>query len=227
MGILITFEGIEGCGKTTQLKLLGDYLFKRGYPVYETREPGGTFIGDQIRRILLNPENKGIGKITELFLYEACRAQLIVEIISKRYRNDKEVILCDRYTDSTIVYQGYGRGIDMGIIEELNRTASNGIKPAITFLLDLDVNTGLERAMVRQAHHEKVQHTQGETAEQENRFEGEALEFHQKVREGYLKIASREPERIKIIDAKKGIEEVHREIVKIVISHLSLVTSDH
>jgi len=204
---LITFEGIEGCGKTTQIKLLGDYLRKKGYTIYETREPGGTLIGDQIRRILLNPENKGINYITELLLYEACRAQLIDEVISKRGGN-KEIILCDRFTDSTLAYQGYGRGIDKGVIKELNRIASGGVKPVLTILLDLDVKTGLGRA--------KERNTKVIGQESEDRFEREKVEFHQKVREGFLKIASEEPERIKIVNATKSVEEVHKEIVKIV-----------
>ena len=204
---LITFEGIEGCGKTTQIKLLGDYLRKKGYTIYETREPGGTLIGDQIRRILLNPENKGINYITELLLYEACRAQLIDEVISKRGGN-KEIILCDRFTDSTLAYQGYGRGIDKGVIKELNRIASGGVKPVLTILLDLDVKTGLGRA--------KERNTKVIGQESEDRFEREKVEFHQKVREGFLKIASEEPERIKIVNANEGIEKIHKEIIKIV-----------
>lgn len=213
MGKLITFEGIEGCGKTTQIKLLGDYLRKKGYTIYETREPGGTLIGDQIRRILLNPESKGINDITELLLYEACRAQLIDEVISKKGGN-KEVILCDRFTDSTLAYQGYGREIDKGVIKELNKIASGGVKPILTILLDLDVKTGLGRAKERNINSQQSAVSSRQSAE--SRFEEEALEFHQKVREGFLKIASEEPERIKIVNADKGIEEIHKEIVKIV-----------
>ena len=221
---LITFEGIEGCGKTTQIKLLGDYLRKKGYTIYETREPGGTLIGDQIRRILLNPENKGINDITELLLYEACRAQLIKELRVKSAElgvkgKDEIIILCDRFTDSTIAYQGYGRGIDKEVIKELNKIASSGVKPVLTILLDLDVKTGLGRA--------KERNTKVIGQESEDRFEREKVEFHQKVREGFLKIASEEPERVKVINADKGIDEIHREIIKIVISHLSLAINDH
>lgn len=231
MGKLITFEGIEGCGKTTQLKMLADYLRKKGYTVHETREPGGTLIGNQIRKILLNPENKGISDIAELFLYEACRAQLIKELRVENKQsgvreNDKEIILCDRFIDSTVVYQGYGRGIDTEIIKELNKIASGRIKPALTILLDLDVKTGLGRAKERNINN-KRQGAGVKRQESEDRFEEETLEFHQKIREGYLKIASEEPERIKIVNADKGIDTIHREIIKIVISHLSLVTSDH
>ncbi|MBI5748832.1 MAG: dTMP kinase [Nitrospinae bacterium] len=217
MGKLITFEGIEGCGKTTQIKLLGDYLRKKGYTIYETREPGGTLIGDQIRRILLNPENKGINYITELLLYEACRAQLVKELSVRSEElgvKDKEIILCDRFTDSTLAYQGYGRGIDKGVIKELNKIASGGAKPVLTILLDLDVKTGLGRAIGRNINSQKSEVRSQESAE--SRFEEEALEFHLKVREGFLKIASEEPERIKIVDANKGIEDIHKEIVKIV-----------
>ena len=225
---LITFEGIEGCGKTTQIKLLGDYLRKKGYTIYETREPGGTLIGDQIRRILLNPENNGINDITELLLYEACRAQLVTEIIAKTTpssppykggeRGEVEIILCDRFTDSTLAYQGYGRGIDKGVIKELNKIASGGVKPVLTILLDLDVKTGLGRA--------KERNTKVIGQESEDRFEREKVEFHQKVREGFLKIASEEPERIKIVDANRGIEEIHREIVKIAEHELHKYTND-
>lgn len=211
MEIFITFEGIEGCGKTTQLKMLGDYLRKKGYTVYETREPGGTFIGDQIRKILLNPENKGMDAIAELLLYEACRAQLVKEMGVKNQElevkgNDKKFILCDRFTDSTLAYQGYGRGIKFEIISELNRIASKGIEPVITILLDLDVKAGLKRARERNKNNKG----------QEERLEEETLEFHQKVRDGYLEIASKEADRVKIIDANKGIEDIHREIVNIV-----------
>ncbi len=213
---LITFEGIEGCGKTTQIKLLGDYLRKKGYTIYETREPGGTLIGDQIRRILLNPENKGINDITELLLYEACRAQLIKELRVKG--KDEIIILCDRFTDSTLAYQGYGRGIDKEVIKELNKIASGGVKPVLTILLDLDVKTGLGRA--------KERNTKVIGQESEDRFEREKVEFHQKVREGFLKVASEEPERVKLIDANRGIEEIHKEIVKIAEHELRKYTND-
>ncbi len=216
---LITFEGIEGCGKTTQIKLLGDYLRKKGYTIYETREPGGTLIGDQIRRILLNPENKGINDITELLLYEACRAQLIKELRVKSAElgvkgKDEIIILCDRFTDSTIAYQGYGRGIDKEVIKELNKIASGGVKPVLTILLDLDVKTGLGRAIGRNINSQKPEVRSQKSAE--SRFEEEALEFHQKVREGFLEIASEEPERIKIVNANEGIEKINKEIIKIV-----------
>lgn len=223
MGKLITFEGIEGCGKTTQIKLLGDYLRKKGYTIYETREPGGTLIGDQIRRILLNPENKGINDITEFLLYEACRAQLIKELRVKSEElgvkgKDELIILCDRFTDSTLAYQGYGRGIDKEVIKELNKIASGGVKPILTILLDLDVKTGLGRARER--------NTKVIGQESEDRFEREKVEFHQKVREGFLKIASEEPERIKIVNAAEGIETIHREIVKIVEHELHKYAND-
>lgn len=223
MGKLITFEGIEGCGKTTQIKLLGDYLRKKGYTIHETREPGGTLIGDQIRRILLNPENKGINDITELLLYEACRAQLIKELRVKSEElgvkgKDEIMILCDRFTDSTLAYQGYGRGIDKGVIKELNKIASGGVKPVLTILLDLDVKTGLGRA--------KERNTKVIGQESEDRFEREKVEFHQKVREGFLKIASEELERIKIVNADEGIETIHREIVKIVEHELHKYAND-
>lgn len=219
---LITFEGIEGCGKTTQIKLLGDYLRKKGYTIYETREPGGTLIGDQIRRILLNPENKGINDITELLLYEACRAQLIKELRVKG--KDEIIILCDRFTDSTLAYQGYGRGIDKEVIKELNKIASGGVKPVLTILLDLDVKTGLGRAIGRNINSQKPEVRSQKSAE--SRFEEEALEFHQKVREGFLKVASEEPERVKLIDANRGIEEIHKEIVKIAEHELRKYTND-
>lgn len=212
----ITFEGIEGCGKTTQLKLLANHLRRKGYSVCETREPGGTLIGDQIRKILLNPENKNICGIAELFLYEACRAQIIAEVISK----NKDIILCDRFIDSTIAYQGYGRGIDTEIIEGLNMIASKDIKPDITILLDLDVKTGLARARGRNINTNILQKNLSE-----NRFEEETLDFHEKVREGFLKIALEKPDRIKVVDAGRGIEEIHKEIVKIVEGHLFGITN--
>jgi len=195
----ISFEGIEGTGKTTQVRLLSDYLRGKGYDVLTTEEPGGTAIGRKIRGLLLDPGNR-MEPLTELLLYYASRAQLIREVIYPALLQQK-VVITDRFTDSTIAYQAYARGVDMGVIEELNRIVVRDIRPTLTILLDIEVEDGLKRNRMI----DKV-----------DRFEMETLEFHRRVREGYLRLAQQEPRRIKLVDASKGVQEVHREIVSLV-----------
>ncbi|NOZ67889.1 MAG: dTMP kinase [Deferribacteres bacterium] len=195
---LISFEGIEGSGKTTQARLLAEYLRDRGYDVLETAEPGGTRIGEKIRGLLLEPQNH-MEPLTELLLYYSSRAQLVKEVIEPAIRRGA-VVITDRFTDSTVAYQGYARGIDLGIINTLNEIVVPGIKPFLTFLLDIDVEEGLRR---------------NRHARKEDRFELEAVEFHNRVRRGFLEIAGREPERVKVIDASRSAGEVGMEIRKI------------
>jgi dTMP kinase len=194
----LSFEGIEGSGKSTQTKLLADYLRDRGHKVINTVEPGGTDIGIKIRKLLLAPGNK-MDPLTELLLYYSSRAQLVREVIYPAILKDM-VVVTDRFTDSTVAYQGYARGIDLAIIDSLNEIVVPDLKPYLTFLLDLDVEEGLRR---------------NRNAQKEDRFELETIEFHNRVRNGFFQIAKAEPERIRIIDASRSTEDISREIVQI------------
>jgi len=199
-GLFISFEGIEGTGKTKQSKLLYEYLRKIGYKVILTGEPGGTRIGLKIRDLLLSLENREMTPVSELLLYNASRAQHIEEVILPALKKGF-IVITDRFIDSTKAYQGYGRGIDLKLIEFLEKIVTEDVRPDLTLLLDLDVKTGLKR----NRHINKT-----------DRLELENIKFHKKVREGYLKIAAKEPERIKLIDASGSIEEIHRKITGIV-----------
>ena len=209
MGLFITFEGIEGCGKTTQAGMLRDYLEGRGVSVLLVREPGSTEKGERIREILLNTEGEGLNPWAELFLYEASRAQLISTVIVPALEEGK-VVISDRFTDSTLAYQGYGRGLDIDAIASLNRWASLGITPNLTFLIDCTPLVGLQRAWGR------INSRATPGKHKEDRFEKEDLEFHQRVREGYLKIAEAQPQRIRLIDGERDVDTIHREICSIV-----------
>lgn len=198
-GIFITFEGPEGSGKTTQARLLKDYLEKNDYKVLYTREPGGTSIGKKIRALLLSPENKEMREKTELFLYAADRSQHVEEVIKPALLEGK-VVLCDRFIDSTVAYQGYGRCLDMETIVELNKQATGGLKPDLTILLDIDTGSGLGRAL--SICKDGVEEGTGDRIEQEKE------EFHQKVRTGFLRLAQKEPERVKVVDASLRVQEV-------------------
>lgn len=199
-GIFISFEGIEGSGKSTQAKLLYEYLTDKKYDVVLTEEPGGTLIGNRIREILLSVEHIDMTPKTELLLYNASRAQHIEEIIIPAL-NKNSIVITDRFTDSTVTYQGYGRGIEFDLIFSIDMAISKLFRPDITFLLDLDVETGLKR---------------NRGINKTDRLELEDIEFHRKVRNGYLELASREPERIKVIDALHSVEEIHGIIIKII-----------
>lgn len=203
--MFITFEGIEGSGKTTQIKLLYDFLIKNGQTAVITREPGGTNIGRQIRAILLNPENNAIKPLTELLLYTADRAQHINEIIKPALDKNK-IVLCDRYFDATIAYQGFARGLDSELIKQLHKTVFDDLKPDLTLLLDLEPELGLQRAW------DSINN--GFRQKNETRFEQEKLSFHKKIRAGYLKLASNEPERFRIIDASQNQACVQQNIVR-------------
>lgn len=202
MVFFITFEGIEGCGKSTQVRLLSKALEETGIHSILTREPGGTSIGSKIRDILLNPDHKRMATEAELLLYAADRAQHVREVIKPSIDNGK-VVVCDRFTDATLAYQGFGRGLDMVVIRDLNRIASLGIRPDLTLLLDCPIEIGIGRALERNSKNSHIR---------DDRFEREALAFHQKVREGYLTLAQAEPERIKVIDARNDVESVRKKI---------------
>lgn len=206
MSFFITFEGVEGSGKTTQIRLLRKYLSRKGIPCKVTREPGGTRIGEKIRRILLNPEHREMVPLTELLLYESSRAQHVQEVILPLLKKGV-VVLSDRFADASVAYQGYGRKVDLKWVETLNRLASFGIKPDMTFLLDCPTDLGLKRALERNRRSKN---------EKEGRFEKEQMEFHQRVRKGYLALAKKEPNRVKVIDTRSGEEKVFEKIRTVV-----------
>ena len=199
-GILITFEGPEGGGKSLQIQKLGEYLKNKGFRVLTLREPGQTKIGEKIRQILLDPKNKNLVPRAETLLFEASRAQLVEEIIKPALAQGI-IVLIDRFFDSTTAYQGYGRGLSVKEIEKLNMFATGGLKPDLTILLDLEVEEGLKRR---------------EKSGKKDRIDMESLKFHQKVREGYLEMARKNPCRWRIVDASKSPEEVFEEIKKAV-----------
>ncbi len=204
-GHFITFEGIEGSGKTTQIARLGRYLKTKGYPVLTTREPGGTPIGDKIRSILLNGGNKAMDARTELLLYLASRAQHLNEVILPALTEGK-IILCDRFTDATVVYQGYGRKIPLREVTRLCRFASLGLQPHLTILLDIDVPCGLARLAGRG----KI-----------DRLDRETQSFHAAIRRGYLRLAKAEPRRIVVISSKDDPDRVASKIEEAVDAYIS------
>lgn len=199
MGCFVTFEGGEGSGKSTQLKLAAQWLADRGIPCVTTAEPGGTPLGIKIREILLNRGAWTIGAEAELLLFAAARAQHVREtILPARERGDW--VLCDRFADATFAYQGCGRGLDPGVVGQVNALSALGLVPDLTLLLDLPVETGLARARGRAAALKADQ--------AEDRFEQEALAFHERIRDGYLSLAANEPDRFRIVDATADIETV-------------------
>lgn len=203
MGCFITFEGVEGCGKSTQIRKLAAALTKKGKNVTLTREPGGCDIADKIRSILLDSANAAMVPLAELLLYAAARAQHISEVILPALAKG-DIVLCDRFIDATVAYQGHGRKLDLEMINNLNRLAAANCRPDITLLLDCPVTTGLERAMARI----NALGAAASSAVREERFEKESLEFHERVRNGYLSLAAAEPERFCIIDASGSIEDI-------------------
>jgi len=199
-GIFITIEGPEGSGKSTHSKLICDFLRRRGYRVLHTREPGGTKISEAVRKILLNKNNKGMSDICELFLFLAARAQIVDEIIRPALKKGY-VVVCDRFHDATIAYQGYGAGLDLKLIEEMGKLTAKGLKPDLTVLLDVETKKGLRRAGIK------------------DRIEIKSLEFHKRVRGGYLALAEREPERIKVIPTTNAkVSEVQDMVRRAVLS---------
>jgi len=202
--VFISFEGIEGCGKTTQTALLARFLSERSIPYLVTREPGGTRLGKLIRQILLDPSHSEMEPLAELFLYAADRAQHIAQVIRPTLEAGLWVI-CDRFADATSAYQGYGRNQDLAFIQELNQMATQGLWPDISLLLDCPVEVGLNRARQRIL----------ETAVQgrEDRFEQQDHPFHQQVREGYLKLAAQNPERFRVLDGTLKKQKLHQEVV--------------
>ncbi len=198
-GIFISFEGIEGTGKSTQVELLGKYLKSKGFSVTKTAEPGGTRISLKIRDLLLSTDSTDMDPLTELLLYNAARVQHIKEIIMPALLRGN-VVVTDRFSDSTTAYQGYGRGIDLKLIDSVDVVATNRLRPPLTVLLDIDVETGLMR-------NRKIQ--------KQDRLELEEVSFHERVRKGFINIAAKEKERIILIDCSGDIEAVHKKVIAI------------
>ncbi|RLB84566.1 MAG: dTMP kinase [Deltaproteobacteria bacterium] len=204
--MFISFEGIDGSGKTTQIHHMLKFFQDNGHSCVITREPGGTRIGEKIRAILLDPASKNMDPLTELLLYTADRAQHIKEFVSP-FLSSGKTVLCDRFYDATAVYQGFARGLDIGLINKLHKLLFENLKPDITILLDLPPEKGLSRAWKQIAN--------GDRKNVETRFEEEKLSFHNKVRSGYLELARLEPGRFRVIDASMDESQVRNEIIKI------------
>lgn len=215
-GFFLTVEGVEGSGKSTQLQRLAEHLRAAGSRVVVTREPGGTPLADRIRAILLDPRESGIDAMTELLLYAASRRQHVVEVILPSLQQGA-VVICDRFTDATLAYQGYGRRLPLDRLETLNEWATDGLEPALTLVYDVAEAVGLERAQRRNDTH---------SLQEESRFEQEELAFHRRVREGYLSLALARPQRYAVIDATDGIDAVFARTLEIVASRAPQLLHD-
>ncbi len=196
-GLFITVEGPDGSGKTTQVRRIEKYFTSKGYEVVITREPGGTLIGEKIRQIILDKDHVEMDSITEALLYTASRAQHVAQVIKPAVESGK-IVICDRFVDSSLVYQGVGRNLGVALIEEINRVAIQGIMPDITFLFKLSPQIGIQRKF-----------SQGN----EDRLEREKIDFHHRVFEGYMQLETLYPKRIRGIDASRTIQEIHEEII--------------
>ncbi len=203
--MFITFEGPEGSGKTSQIPALRDFLLAQGYRVFCTREPGGTSIGNEIREVLLSNRNTEMHPRTEILLFQASRAQLVEQEIIPRVGRG-EIVLCDRYADSTLAYQGYGHRVDLPRLEAIVDFATGGLTPDLSILLDLDVEIGLQR-----------RHAQGGV----NRLDAFELDFHRRVRQGYHQLVAREPARWVLVDACQSQEAVQAELRRVVRARLN------
>lgn len=206
-GLFITLEGIEGCGKSTQARLLGEYLRSQGHVTVETREPGGTPLAEKIRSAMLDRADEPVAAETEAFLIFAARRQHVAQVIEPALARGA-IVLCDRFSDSTLAYQGYARGLNVAMLERLNRLASHAMTPDLTLLFDLPVATGLARRR---------------SAAETNRLDRESLRFHQKVRVGFLDLAKHHPKRMKVVPSRASKETVARAVARIVAPMLSQV----
>ncbi|MBN1592965.1 MAG: dTMP kinase [Candidatus Coatesbacteria bacterium] len=200
--LFISFEGVEGSGKTTQVEMLHNYLVEMRISVLKTREPGGTALGDRLRPILLEHSDAPCCPLSELFLYAAARAQLVKEVIAPAL-DHHTVVISDRYVDSTVAYQGYARGLDISLIERLNRSATNGCMPHLTVLLDTDPEVGLNRISSRALTLLGCG---------KDRLESESLHFHRQVRKGYQILADRNPDRFFVVNGRRNKEDIHQQI---------------
>jgi len=200
--MFITLEGPDGSGKTSQVKPLVDFLIAQGYPIFAAREPGGTEIGEQVREILMRLDNTAMHPRTETLLFCAARAQLVEEVIKPQLAAGR-IVLLDRYADSTLAYQGYGRGLDLATLRLITAFATGGLTPDVTFFLDLPVETGLARK--REAWQAK--------RDELNRMDRQDMAFYHRVRDGYLAMIAQDPARWIVVDAGRGIHEIHHDIV--------------
>jgi dTMP kinase len=208
-GLFITFEGGDGSGKSTQMRRLAARLRADGQAVVETVEPGGTAIGMQIRRVLLDSKNHELRPTTELLLMFAARAQNVDELILPALSRG-EVVLCDRFTDSSLVYQGAARGLGADVVYEVDRIACRGLVPDLTIVVDIETELGLERARGRNQ----------KTQDVETRIDEQAIGFHRKVREAYLQLAAEEPNRVRLVDGSGSEEEVEKDVWDVVFAFL-------
>lgn len=190
-GIFVTFEGGEGCGKTSQVELFRRFLAGKGLPHRVTREPGGTLLGEAVRRVLLEPRGEPVDPVAEALLFAACRAQLVREVIRPALEGGL-VVVCDRFVDSSLAYQGYGLGVDLDFLGEINRVATQGLSPDLTFLLDMDVGAAAARAAARDGSPDRIA--------------ARDAGFHERVRAGYLRLADMQPERFCVLDASADPE---------------------
>ena len=200
-GIFITLEGIDGTGKSTQTRRLVNYLRKSGYRVCATREPGGTKVGEQIRRLLLAPRTRKPTPLAELTLMYAARAQHLEEVVRPALERG-EIVVSDRFNDASVAYQGYGRGLSLGLVRAFDRSICGSTQPDLTLVLDLEPKAALRRALGREARRKS----------RRGRFEAEGVEFQDRVREGYLALARREPRRVRLVRADHAVAEVAREV---------------
>lgn len=205
-GLFITFEGVEGCGKSTQVKLLTESLQKSGRGVYVTREPGGTRIGESIRAVLLDAANTAMCKETEVLLYAASRAQHVSEVIRPKLAEGL-VVISDRYADATAAYQGAARGFTSAQLKSLHTLATHDLQPHLTIVLDVPVADGLARVLQRSLE-------AGTRAY--DRLEAESVEFHERVRAAYLQLAQEDPKRIRVLDGRRSVIEIHNDIMSLV-----------
>ncbi|HHV59398.1 MAG TPA: dTMP kinase [Clostridiaceae bacterium] len=194
-GIFITCEGLDGSGKSTQINLIYDFFIKMGYKVVLTREPGGTVISEKIRDVLLDVSNLKMGQLTEMLLYAASRAQLVFEVVKPAIEEGK-IVICDRFVDSSYVYQGFGRGIDLATIIRINEIAMDSIRPDITFFFDVEPEVALGRIK----------------AQDKDRIENESIDFHRRVYKGYLALAEKYPERIKVINGNRKVDDIFSDV---------------
>ncbi|MCP5111704.1 MAG: dTMP kinase [bacterium] len=213
-GLFLTFEGIDGSGKSTQIRLLIDRLRAEGRDVLETVEPGGTAIGQQIRRVLLDARNNDITPNVELLLYFASRAQNIEQVIRPALTAGK-IVVCDRFTDSTMVYQGIARGLGEQVVADLHRIACKNLTPDLTLYLDIDLETSLERARARNRELSGAEAV-------ETRMDEQSTEFYARVRDGYARLAHREPHRFIVIDGNRGVEAIAADVWGAVRSRLDV-----
>jgi dTMP kinase len=205
IGKFITFEGIDGCGKSTQLALASKILIEKGYDVVVTREPGGTSISEKIREILLSPSNGEMVNECEILLYCAARAQHVREKIIPAVKNGK-IVLCDRFQEATFGYQGFGRGIPLEVLQAINTYATGGLNPDLTFIFDLSVEMSVSRmAKINKA---------------KDRLEQNGADFFQRIRDGFLDLAKNSPERIKLINAEQNIEQISAEVINLIQKHI-------